>query len=62
MRTNAVGTAYGNEEQFTTQLFPGETVLVNGGTFDMGSNDGSSNEQPIHSVTLSSLPYQQDTR
>ncbi|MDR0940740.1 MAG: formylglycine-generating enzyme family protein [Bacteroidales bacterium] len=28
-------------------------VEVKGGTFNMGSNDGDSDEQPIHSVTLS---------
>ena len=32
-----------------------EWVNVNGGTFQMGSNDGPGNEQPIHSVTLSSF-------
>jgi formylglycine-generating enzyme required for sulfatase activity len=34
---------------------PGETVFVQGGTFNMGSNEGESNEQPVHSVTLSSF-------
>ena len=36
--------------------FPGQTVLVNGGTFTMGSPNGTggSNEHPQHSVTLSS--------
>ncbi|MDR0604460.1 MAG: formylglycine-generating enzyme family protein [Bacteroidales bacterium] len=31
-----------------------EMVYVQGGTFNMGSNDGNSNEQPVHQVTLSS--------
>lgn len=31
-----------------------EMIGVAGGTFQMGSNDGESREQPIHSVTLSS--------
>jgi formylglycine-generating enzyme required for sulfatase activity len=30
-----------------------EMVFVRGGTFNMGSNDGHSNEKPVHSVTLS---------
>ena len=30
-------------------------VLVQGGTFQMGSNDGYSDEKPIHSVTVSSF-------
>jgi len=32
-----------------------EWVNVSGGTFQMGSNDGDSDEQPIHTVTLSSF-------
>jgi len=31
----------------------GSMVKVKGGTFQMGSNDGESNEKPIHSVTVS---------
>ena len=60
--TNSSGTAYGNEEQFTTlssgtNNFPGQTVLVNGGTFMMGSPSGTgySDEHPQHSVTVSSF-------
>ncbi|MBN2786882.1 MAG: SUMF1/EgtB/PvdO family nonheme iron enzyme [Paludibacteraceae bacterium] len=30
-----------------------EMVLINGGTFQMGSNDGDSDEKPLHSVTVS---------
>ncbi len=30
-----------------------EMVFVEGGTFQMGSNDGESDEKPVHSVTLS---------
>lgn len=30
-------------------------VLVEGGTFEMGSNDGESDEEPIHSVTVNSF-------
>jgi formylglycine-generating enzyme required for sulfatase activity len=30
-----------------------EEVLVRGGTFQMGSNDGGNDEKPLHSVTLS---------
>ncbi len=32
-----------------------EFVLIPGGTFEMGSNDGESDEKPVHQVTLS--PY-----
>jgi formylglycine-generating enzyme required for sulfatase activity len=32
-----------------------EYVAVNGGTFQMGSNNGGSDEKPIHIVTLSSF-------
>ncbi|MEA2043592.1 MAG: SUMF1/EgtB/PvdO family nonheme iron enzyme [Bacteroidota bacterium] len=41
----------------TTTLTAGnsEMVLVQGGTFQMGSNNGYSNEKPIHSVTVSSF-------
>ena len=58
--TNSNGTAYGNEIQFTTTAggsttFPGQTILVNGGTFMMGSPNGVSDEHPQHSVTLSSF-------
>ena len=31
-----------------------EMVFVEGGTFQMGSNDGDDDERPVHSVTLSS--------
>ncbi|MFN0202370.1 MAG: formylglycine-generating enzyme family protein, partial [Bacteroidia bacterium] len=33
----------------------GNFVFVEGGTFMMGSNDGSSDEKPVHSVTVSSF-------
>lgn len=32
-----------------------ETVLVPGGTFQMGSNDGESDEKPVHPVTVRSF-------
>ncbi len=32
--------------------FPEDMVLIRGGTFLMGSNDGDANEKPIHQVTL----------
>jgi len=54
--TNSKGTGYGNELEFVAQnIFPGEKVAVTGGTFTMGSPNGTgdSNEQPEHSVTLS---------
>jgi len=60
--TNNTDTGYGDEEQFTTfsggqNTFTGQTVLVNGGTFTMGSPSGTGNsgEHPQHSVTVSSF-------
>jgi formylglycine-generating enzyme len=41
--------------QATPVFVAPETVLVQGGTFQMGSNDGDSDEKPVHSVTLSSF-------
>ena len=35
--------------------FEPEMVFVEGGTFQMGSESGDSDEQPVHSVTLSSF-------
>jgi len=32
-----------------------EMVIVEGGTFQMGSNDGESDERPVHNVTLDSF-------
>ena len=34
---------------------PKNMVLVEGGTFQMGSNDGDSDEKPVHEVTVSSF-------
>lgn len=34
---------------------PGRMILVEGGTFIMGSNNGESDEKPLHSVTVSSF-------
>lgn len=36
-------------------LYSIEMVKVEGGTFQMGSNDGESNERPIHEVTVKSF-------
>lgn len=38
---------------FVDGVTGGTMVLVQGGTFDMGSNDGYDDEQPVHRVTLS---------
>jgi formylglycine-generating enzyme required for sulfatase activity len=59
--TNSSGTAYGDEIEFTTQnsggsgTYPGQTVFVQGGSYQMGSDSGQSQEQPIHTVSLSSF-------
>ena len=44
--------AYKNKT-FTVNGVSFNMVYVAGGTFQMGSNDGGSDEQPVHSVTLS---------
>ncbi len=54
--TNSKGTAYGNELSFVAEnIFPGEKIAVEGGTFTMGSPSGTGyvNEKPEHSVILS---------
>jgi formylglycine-generating enzyme required for sulfatase activity len=44
-------------QSLNTTRFPfePELVFVEGGTFQMGSSSGESDEQPVHSVTLSSF-------
>jgi formylglycine-generating enzyme len=37
------------------QSIDSEMVLIQGGTFQMGSNDGDSDEKPVHSTTISSF-------
>lgn len=50
---NSKGVSYGENRTFTTKVLPPiEMVAVAGGTFSMGSNNGLSNEQPVHSATL----------
>lgn len=44
-------TLYGDNESFTIYDH-GVMIFVEGGTFQMGSNDGDSDEKPIHTVTL----------
>jgi len=59
--TNDLGIGYGEEIEFTTTILDNiEMVNVQGGTFEMGSNDGYNEEGfndeiPIHSVILSSF-------
>lgn len=43
-----------NVSSFTVNGVQFKMVAVEGGTFQMGSNDGGTDEQPVHSVTLSS--------
>jgi len=51
--TNSQGTGYGPEIIIIARYeFPGETVEVSGGTFNMGNNDGDNHEKPVHSVSL----------
>lgn len=41
-------------EIFSQKKVPTEMVVVEGGTFMMGSDEGMNNERPVHSVTVSS--------
>ena len=50
--SNEKGVAYGQVRQFVTKLL--EWVDVEGGTFQMGSDEGDDDEMPIHTVTLDS--------
>jgi formylglycine-generating enzyme required for sulfatase activity len=45
----------GNIWSFTTSGPPPILKSISGGSFQMGSTDGSANEQPVHSVTVSSF-------
>ena len=47
--------AGGNAKTYTVNGVSFTMVKVEGGTFLMGSTDGESDEQPVHSVTLSSF-------
>ena len=49
----AVTLAFHENKTFTVNGVSFEMVFVEGGTFQMGSNDGESDEQPVHQVTLS---------
>lgn len=54
---NEKGISYGENKSFKTKELTGnpdiEYILVEGGTFQMGNNDGRENEKPVHNVTLS---------
>ncbi|MDE5419205.1 formylglycine-generating enzyme family protein [Labilibaculum sp. DW002] len=52
--TNDLGTTYGEEREFTTANGM-DMISVQGGNFQMGSNNGDPDEKPIHSVTISSF-------
>ncbi|WP_282778334.1 SUMF1/EgtB/PvdO family nonheme iron enzyme [Phaeodactylibacter xiamenensis] len=41
------------EEEVNTPPMPGNMAFVKGGTFQMGSTEGSSDKKPVHSVTVS---------
>ena len=49
----AMTLAFHESKTFTVNGVSFEMVFVEGGTFQMGSNDGESDEQPVHQVTLS---------
>ncbi|MDD2332650.1 MAG: caspase family protein, partial [Candidatus Cloacimonetes bacterium] len=40
---------------FAISTVPANMIFVEGGTFQMGSNDGESDEKPVHQVTVSSF-------
>jgi len=55
--TNSIGTAYGNELNFSTlsnSFFTGDILYIEGGTYSMGGNYFA-DSQPIHNVTLNSF-------
>jgi len=53
---NSKGVSYGENTSFTTKILPEiSMVSVVGDRFQMGSYSGSSNEQPVHWVTLSNF-------
>ena len=39
----------------TTDRFAGQMVLVQGGSFEMGSNEGDANEKPVHRRSINSF-------
>jgi formylglycine-generating enzyme len=41
--------------QMRVESFVPETVIIKGGIFQMGSNEGDSDEKPIHAVTVDSF-------
>ena len=49
----AVTLAFHENKKFTVNGVSFEMIFVEGGTFQMGSNDGDDDEKPVHSVTLS---------
>ncbi len=49
----AVTFAFHENKTFTVKGVSFNMVYVEGGTFQMGSNDGDDDERPVHSVTLS---------
>ena len=57
--TNVVATPVGaplpkGNKTFTVNGISFDMVYVDGGTFQMGSDDGASDEEPVHAVTLNS--------
>jgi formylglycine-generating enzyme required for sulfatase activity len=53
---NSKGVAYGETQTFKTKVMPAfEMSSIAGGSFQMGSSNGLSNEQPAHTVTLSNF-------
>jgi len=53
---NSKGVAYGETQTFKTKVMPAfDMKSITGGTFQMGSYSGSSNEQPAHWVTLNNF-------
>ena len=53
---NSKGVAYGEDRTFNTKTMPEMAMTsIVGGTFQMGSSNGFSNEMPVHTVTLSNF-------
>ncbi len=53
---NGEGIAYGEELTFMAEnIFPGEKISIESGSFQMGSDAGGANEQPMHNISISSF-------
>ena len=52
---NQTGTLLIDKKRPETASWMPEMVFIQGGTFQMGSNDGADDEKPVHTITLNSF-------